>query len=60
MGKCEVVNFEGINYKLKKNAAPAPKQGDRLAYLIWLNQNTYPKGYQKQSIKLPELSVNGV
>ena len=43
------ITFEGKVYKLKRHNLEVPKleEMERMAALMWLNQNTWPRGYQK-------------
>ena len=49
MMKRRIVEFNGQHYKVRSNKTVVPDLAtmDRMAALLWLNANTYPKGYSK-------------
>jgi len=46
-----VVQFDGTLYRVRSNTVAIPDltQMERLAALLWLNTNTYARGYSRQS-----------
>lgn len=46
----KIITFNGQNYKVRGNVEiPDLESMGRFDVLIWINQNTYAKGYQKQN-----------
>lgn len=61
MKPARTVTSRGVEYKLKPSADPAtmPGEEDSIGVSIWLNRNTYPKGYSKAPAQsLPQVQVN--
>lgn len=48
------IRFDGNDYKLKPNVSSAefPSNSSRFAQLLWLNQNTFAKGYQREKSRI--------
>ena len=51
MARKRKVEWEGREYTIRSDTLVIPdlKSMDRLDVLIWLNRNTYSRGYQKQN-----------
>lgn len=53
------VAYKGDTYKVKKNVTEIPNLDslDSISARIWINQNTYRRGYSKQDIQLPAIQL---
>ena len=51
------IEFQGVVYRVKPNAPDAPDQSNRMAFLLWLNRWTFKRGYQREAMKLPNMTV---
>lgn len=61
MKPARIITFRGQQYKLKPSADPATMPGDEnsIAASVWLNRNTYARGYSKTPAQsFPQLQVN--